>query len=76
MMSAGDEGRRLEEGIMFYRENTTGNAQIFEDDGDVATRIDADVYPVGSDTSARYEHPEGIILTVADAETLGIGPED
>jgi hypothetical protein len=30
------------------------------------------VYPIGSALSARYEHPEGIILTPHDAEALGI----
>jgi hypothetical protein len=60
---------------MFYRINSDGNAVIFENNGSVAKRIDADVYPVGSDLSARYEHPEGIVLTIADAEKLGIGVE-
>jgi hypothetical protein len=60
---------------MFYRINSDSNAVIFENDGSAATRIDANVYPVGSDLSARYEHPEGIVLTVADAEKLGIEAE-
>lgn len=41
-------------------------------DGLAATRIDADVYPVGSNLSARYEHASGIVLTPEDAEKLGI----
>ena len=60
---------------MFYRINDEGNAAIFEDEGDAATRFDANVYPVGSQTSVRYEHPNGIVLTVDDAKKCGIGPE-
>lgn len=60
---------------MFYRINDDGNAIILEDDGSIVTRIDANVYPVGSDLSARYEHPEGIRLTISDAEKLGIEVE-
>jgi len=44
---------------MFYRIDDDGNAIILEDDGSIVTRIDANVYPVGSNCSARYEHPEG-----------------
>lgn len=61
-------------GKMFYRlEN--GNARILHESGEMVTRIDANVYPVGSNCSARYEHPEGIVLTVEDAEKLGIEVE-
>lgn len=60
---------------MFYRINENGNAAIFEDEGDVAVRFDANVYPVGSQTSVRYEHAEGIILTLEDAKKCGIEPE-
>jgi hypothetical protein len=63
-------------GYMFYRINDEGNAQIFEDNGEVVRRIDANVYPIGSDLSARYEHPNGIVLSVADAEKIGINFED
>lgn len=60
----------------FYRVNEDGNAQILTaDEGDPVTRIDADVYPVGSDVSARYEHAEGIVLTITDAEKIGIESE-
>lgn len=57
---------------MFGRINDNGNVTVFEADGSTATRIDANVYPVGSSTSARYEHPAGIELTVADAEKIGL----
>lgn len=60
---------------MFYRTDVNGNAVIFENDGTATTRIDENVYPVGSDYSARYEHPEGIILTVSDAKKIGIKEE-
>lgn len=64
---------------MFYRiENENADQYIvavFNDDGSVATRIDANVYPIGSDTSARYEHPEGIRLTIQDARMAGIEEE-
>lgn len=60
---------------MFYRTNDDGNAVILNDDGTPVTRLDADVWPVGSELSARYGHSEGIVLTVADAEKIGIEPE-
>ena len=59
---------------MFYRV-IKGTAAIFYDDGRRVTRIDANVYPVGSSLSARYEHPEGITLSIADARKLGIPKE-
>ena len=60
---------------MFYRiEN--GNARIFyKESGRMVTRIDANVYPIDSSLSARYEHPEGIVLKIEDAEKLGIEVE-
>ena len=60
---------------MFYRINENGNAVILNDDGTAVTRIDANVYPVGSGLSARHEHAEGIVLTVADAQKIGIEAE-
>ena len=58
---------------MFYRTDTDGNAVILDrEDGEVITRIDADVYPVWSGVSARYELPDGIVLTVTDAQSIGI----
>ncbi len=62
---------------MFYRIDENGNAQIFNNDGSTATQINANVYVVGSDgsKSVRYEHPEGIFLTVEDAEKIGVHRE-
>jgi hypothetical protein len=61
---------------MFFRVTAEGSAAVlYATDGSAVTRIDANVYPVGSDLSARYEHPEGIVLTLADAQSLGIAAE-
>ena len=60
----------------FYRTNPDGDAEIFGESGEIVTRIDASVYPVGSSLSARYEQPQGITLTIEDAEKLGIVQED
>ena len=60
---------------MFYRLNDDGNAVVFDDDGSVATRMDANVYPVGSDVSARHEHANGIVLSVSDACDAGVSKE-
>ena len=61
---------------MFYRINEDGNAVIlYSADGSAVCRLDEDVYPIGSELSARYEHPEGIVLSVSDAKAIGI-PEE
>ena len=60
---------------MFYRVEGNGNAEIFHDSGERVTVIDANVYPVGSDISARYEHSDGIVLSVSDAQQIGISAE-
>jgi hypothetical protein len=61
---------------MIYRLDENENAKIlYRESGECVTRIDANVYPIGANLSTRYEHPRGIILTVADAEKLGICPE-
>jgi hypothetical protein len=59
-------------GEFFGRKADGGVAVLHIADGEAATRLDASVYPVGSELSARYEHPEGIVLSEADAATLGI----
>lgn len=60
-------------GEFFGRINADGNVDVLHvADGAAATRLDASVYPVGSDVSARYEHASGIVLTRADADKLGI----
>jgi len=60
---------------MFYRVDKNGDAQIFNNDGSVATRIDENVYPIGSKLGAKYEHVNGIILSVEDAEKIEIMAE-
>jgi len=61
---------------MFYRLNDDGNAVVlYVTDGLPVTRIDANVYPVDSKASARYEHPEGIVLRIDVAQALGIRAE-
>lgn len=59
-------------GNFFGRVNESGNVAVFHDSGESATRLDANVYPVGSSLSAKYEHPEGIVITKDDAAKLGI----
>jgi hypothetical protein len=60
-------------GSFFGRPTDNGTVAVLHiEDGAAATRLDASVYPVGSDQSARYEHPEGIVLTREDAAKLGM----
>lgn len=61
-----------ENGEFFGRINEDGNVLVLHLDGVAATRLDANVYPIGSDLSARYEHAAGIVLSRNDAERLGI----
>lgn len=62
-----------ENGNIFYRVNDNGNADIFyAEDGEAVVSLDENIYPVGSDVSARYEHPEGLELTIEDAKKIGI----
>ena len=70
-----DEKRGSETEI-FGRLDADGNVRVLHDeDGEPVRRLDADVYPVGSNLSVRYEHPEGIILSKEDADKLGIEME-
>lgn len=58
---------------IFGRVNENGNVAIlYAESGEAVTRLDASVYPVGSNLSARYEHPSGIILSREDANKLGL----
>lgn len=61
---------------MFYRKDKNGNAVIIDEDGLQVTRIMVDdIYPVGSELSTLHEHSDGIVLTIADAESIGITEE-
>jgi len=57
---------------LFGRIDVNNNVAVFRESGEIATRLDANVYPIGSSLSAKYEHPEGIKLTQDDARKLGI----
>ncbi|HAD09090.1 MAG TPA: hypothetical protein DCF62_06390 [Porticoccaceae bacterium] len=57
---------------LYGRMNQDGTVAIEDEDGNLVTRIEADVYPVGSDQTARHEHPEGISLLRVDAAKLGV----
>lgn len=60
-------------GEFFGRLNDDGNVDVLHvESGEAATRLDADVYPIGADLSARYEHPQGIVLSCEDARTIGL----
>lgn len=49
---------------LFARKRTDENYDIlFEKDGESVTQLDYNEYPVGSELSVRYEHPEGIVFT-------------
>ena len=64
-------------GSFFGRVTPQGNVAVLHvDDGSAATRLDASVYPVNSELSARYEHAAGITLTTADAAALGLEVEE
>ena len=68
---------RDEYGEIFGRINKDGNVSIlYADDGEAVTTLDENVYQVGSDISARYEHPDGIVLSYDDAISLGIDIEN
>lgn len=58
----------------FGRINENGDVCVFEYDGSVSTRMDHSLYAVGSDgsQSVRYEHPDGIVISRADADRIGL----
>jgi hypothetical protein len=66
-------------GTFFGRINDAGDVDVLHvEDGSAATKMDCSgVYPVGSDgsQSVRYEHPEGIVISVADATRIGLSIE-
>lgn len=50
---------------------------LYTDDGDIkVTRIDANVYPVGSNKSAKYEFLEGNVLSKGDVKKLKLDIEE
>lgn len=63
---------------IFGRITEKGVAILHEEDGEPLTRLPTDypVWPVGSEFASDYEHPNGIILNVSDAVSLGIDIEE
>ncbi len=61
-------------GEFFGRTNESGDVAVFHVSGEAATRMDCSLYTVDSDgsKSVRYEHPEGIVITSADAKKIGL----
>lgn len=58
----------------FGRINSDGNVDVlYAEDGEQVTRLEGlNIYPVGSDVSGDYEHPQGIIITLSDANKIGL----
>lgn len=58
----------------FGRMRTDGNVNVLcIEDGEQVTRLEGlNIYPVGSDVSGDYEHPQGIIITLSDANKIGL----
>lgn len=57
---------------MFYRLNDEKNAVLFHDSEKVVTQLHSNtltktIYPVNSNCSSVYEHPDGIVVTEHDA---------
>ena len=52
---------------IFARQIENNIYGLFLEDGSIATRIDASIYPIDSSLSTRYEHPAGIYV---DLETI------
>ncbi|QSW17640.1 hypothetical protein J1F62_29535 (plasmid) [Klebsiella michiganensis] len=61
---------------VFGRINAEGNVDIlYVEDGSPVTRLDVNAYPVNSELGVRYDHSEGITLTLEDARNIGIDLE-
>ena len=65
-----------ETGEIFGRINADGNVDVlYKDDGSAVTRLNDAVYPIGSAFSTLHDHPEGIVISIADANNLGMDIE-
>lgn len=65
--------------IFGRRTGTDNNVRLFNHDGTDATCLGdrgSSVYPIDSDKSAAYDHPEGIVIDDNDAVRLGIEIEN
>ena len=62
---------------IFGRINGADNVELFHADGTVITQLEAcGIYPDDSEVSVRYEHPEGIVVSRADAKLLNVRMEE
>jgi len=62
---------------IFGRVNSDGNVMLlYVEAGESVTMLDTKIHPVGSEFSCRYEHPEGLVLSRLDAESLGVEIEE
>lgn len=62
-------------GEFFGRTNENGDVVVLHvEDGAAATRMDCSLYTVdsGGSKSVCYEHPEGLVISRADAEKIGL----
>jgi hypothetical protein len=68
---------RDEFGEFFGRLNNDGDVMVLHtSSGENATRLACSyIYPIDSDFSARYDHAEGIIISVGDAKLIGLDIE-
>ena len=60
---------------IFGRIDDNGNVALFYKEGGAVTIFESEMpmaWPVDSDVSAYYEHPNGIVLEKQDAKKLGI----
>ena len=61
---------------IFGRVNESGNVDVlYKSEGEAVCKFDETlptIYPVDSNHSAYYEHPEGITLERADADKIGL----
>lgn len=62
-------------GEFFGRVNNSGDIIVLHSSGEFATRLDANIYPVGSQLSAKYEHTNGIVISIEDAHKIGLDIE-
>ena len=70
--------KKILRNMFFYRLNESGDAAILHvKTGEPVTRMEMlrGFYCVNSGLSTHYEHPEGIVLSLADVQKLGLTKE-
>lgn len=63
----------------FGRLDNNKNVVVFTNDGELATRLPDcinGIYPIGSNVSTQYDHPEGIVIALSDAYDIGLEIEN